>query len=265
MNEKQRSANFALKRSQAQRNCESRIQKILFSAAKQIVSASKKYRAAGSLARESSLLVEARNITSALNEQVSSVINAYAEASCKILGISKTSVVTDYLASDIFGKTTSVRNGDYLRFFAEDIVRMVKAGTLMSYTDSQLLSAVRTGYKDPYSASVITKAKRKDISIDTPSYGKGFYRNAYSNIIRNASSVIALAWAKAEQEFGEENDAIGFRVYRGSSFPCAVCDDEVAKGLQSFNTGTFPPFHVHCVCSVRFEFDDTAAANQAAE
>ena len=70
----------------------------------------------------------------------------------------------------------------------------------MGYSDQQLLSSIRTGYKDPYHTSVITKAKRKDINIDVPSYGKGYYKNAYQNIVRNASQVIALAWGQAEQE-----------------------------------------------------------------
>ena len=45
------------------------------------------------------------------------------------------------------------------------------------------LLAPFTGYKDPYHTSVITKAKRKDINIDVPSYGKGYYKNAYQNIV----------------------------------------------------------------------------------
>ena len=49
-------------------------------------------------------------------------------------------------------------------------MRMIKAGTLMGYSDQQILSSIRTGYKDPYHTSVITKAKRKDINIDIPSY-----------------------------------------------------------------------------------------------
>ena len=95
---------------------------------------------------------------------------------------------------------------------------MIKAGTLMGYSDQQLLSSIRTGYKDPYHTSVITKAKRKDINIDVPSYGKGYYKNAYQNIIRNASQVIAVAWGRAEQEYGQDNKAIGFYVKRGSSY-----------------------------------------------
>ena len=126
----------------------------------------------------------------------------------------------------------------------------------MGYTDQQLLSAIRTGYKDPYRTSVITKAKKQDVSIDVPSYGKGYYRNAYQNIIRNAKQVIALSWGRAEQEYGKNKKAIGFYVKRGSSYPCDICQSEADAGLHSFKD-PYPPYHVSCCCYTLFAFKKT--------
>ena len=122
----------------------------------------------------------------------------------------------------------------------------------MGYSDQQLISSIRTGYKDPYHTSVITKAKRKDINIDVPSYGKGYYKNAYQNIVRNASQVIALAWGQAEQEYGHGIGAVGYFVHRGSSFPCPVCDD-LCGYVHSIDTMVIPA-HPNCVCRVEFTF-----------
>lgn len=255
MSEIERSVNYAKKRSQALRNCESHLQTILFDVAKKIVSASNKYRVGGNLRSETSFLSDAKEIASTASESIESYTGAYAKASCKILGID-TDNIESFLVGDIFGKTLNERNETYLSNFAEDIVRMVKAGTLMGYTDQQILSSIRTGYKDPYKSSVVTKAQKKDINIATPSYGKGIFRNAYQNIVRNSKQVISIAWGQAEQEYGQEIGAIGFKVFRGSSYPCETCQNEVDAGVHSFRD-PYPPFHVECVCYTQFVFKDS--------
>ena len=255
MNELKRSVDYSRKRLQAIRNCEDHIADILWKSTQKVVSVSKRYRVGEVLRNEASLLSEAKSITEEAEEGINSYISAYSKASCKILGIDSKGV-EDFLAGDIYGKTTSERTFVYLGNFAEDVVRMIKAGTIMGYTDQQLLSAIRTGYKDPYRTSVITKAKKQDISIDVPSYGKGYYRNAYQNIIRNAKQVIALSWGRAEQEYGKDNKAIGFYVKRGSSYPCYICQSEADAGLHSFKD-PYPPYHVSCCCYTLFAFKET--------
>lgn len=254
MSEIERSVNYAKKRSQALRNCESHLQTILFDVAKKIVSASKKYRKGWRLRNESSFLSDAKNIAATASDDIESYTGAYAKASCNILGID-TDNIESFLVGDIYGKTLNERNATYLSNFAEDIVRMVKAGTMMGYNDQQILSSIRTGYKDPYKSSVVTKAQKKDINIATPSYGKGVFRNAYQNIVRNSKQVISIAWGQAEQEYGQEIGAIGFKVFRGSSYPCETCQNEVDAGVHSFRD-PYPPFHVGCVCYTQFVFKD---------
>lgn len=253
MNEIERSVNYARKRSQALINCESHLQTILFDVAKKIVSASSKYRVGGSLSNEASFLSDAKTIAAAASENIEFYTGAYAKASCKVLGID-TDNIESFLIGDIFGKTLNERNATYLSNFAEDIVRMVKAGTMMGYNDQQILSSIRTGYKDPYKTSVITKAQKKDINIATPSYGKGIFRNAYQNIVRNSKQVISIAWGQAEQEYGQEIGAIGFKVFRGSSYICDICD---AETLYVHKIGDpYPPFHNNCRCYTQFIFKD---------
>lgn len=252
-NELKRSVDYSRKRLQAIRNCESKVSDILWKSTQKIISASKRYRVADRLTNESALLSYAKNVTAEAEDSINSYISAYSKASCKILGIDSENIES-FLVSDIYGKTTSERNAVYLGNFAEDIVRMIKAGTLMGYSDQQILSSIRTGYKDPYRTSVITKAKRKDINIDVPSYGKGYYKNAYQNIVRNASHVIALAWGQAEQEYGQEIGAIGFKVFRGSSYPCEICDEQTR---YIHRIGENPnPYHLQCCCRAEFVFKD---------
>ncbi len=253
MNEDNRSVNYMKKRMQAIRNMEQHVQKILFPKAKQIIELASKYRVGNKLSRESAFLSEAKEITAGASESLSGYATAYSEASCKVLGISSGSI-SSFVVGKIHGATMVQRNSTYLANFAEDIVRMVKAGILLGYSSSQILSAVRTGYKNPYKTSVVTKAQRKDINISTPSYGKGIYRNAYENIVRNVSQVISLAWGLAEQEYGKEGGAIGFRSFRASSYPCAVCDDEAAY-VHKFGD-PYPPYHIACVCYTKFIYKE---------
>lgn len=252
MDEKQRSASYVIKRAQAQRNCETHIQKILFKAARDILAASNKYRGKGKMLNEKQLRKEAQSITEKTEESISQYINAYAKASTKVLGIEQSSI-DSFLSSEIFGKTTLQRNTQYLKNFADDIVAMIKAGQLMTYSEQKLLSAIRTGYKTPFEISLITKAQKKKINIETPSYGKGVFRNAYQNIVRNAKQVIAIAWGKAERQYGIQSGATAFEVHRGSTYPCPICDDQCAY-IHTFRD-PLPPFHVSCVCWVKFIYN----------
>lgn len=228
---------------------EARIQKLLFSAAKHIVSCSSRYRSGKRIMAENKLMRDATAITAALADGIESEIERYALAACSRLGIPSAGTEA-FLTSEIYGHTSRQRTEKYLAHFAEDIVRMAKAGILLGYAPQKILSAVRTGYKEPYLTSVITKACKKNISIATPSYGKGIYRSAYRNIIRNARQMVALAWGRAQQQYGKRQGAIGFRVFRGSSFPCPVCDAE-CEYTHTFRD-PFPPFHVNCVCGIQF-------------
>lgn len=243
---------YPLARSKALMGVEARIQKILFGAARQIVALSSKYRRGSRLVAESRFVSEASAITARLNDNIEGEIARYATASATALGISADGVAS-FLASSVHGLTSRQRNTKYLANFAEDIVRMAKAGILLGYTEQKILSAVRTGYKNPYVSSVITKARKKDINIATPSYGRGIFHSAFQNIARNARQMVALAWGRAQQQYGREHGATGFRVFRGSSYPCAVCDDEVAY-VHRFGD-PFPPFHLNCVCGIQFIYD----------
>ena len=254
MDEKQRGAQFALKRGQAGRNAETHAAAILFKAAKKVIDESKTYISpSGGLTREFELLKKAQGIMTSTAPEIEAYMKAYSEASCKILGIG-TASVDEYIGGNIFGETFTVRNKRYLSNFAEDIVKMIKAGAILGYSDDKILSAVRTGYKDLYATSIITKAQSKDINIANPSYGRGFYRSSYQNVMRNVRHTIALAWGRAEQEYGEKNGAIGFRVFRGSSYPCAICDDECAYVHKVGEMVV--PVHANCRCYIVFIYEN---------
>lgn len=246
-----KSADFTYKRSQAQRNAESHIASLLYAAAKDIVALAGVYRTGiKNLSANNAFVDKAHDIAEKTQDKVEAYVTAYAEASAKILGVGNESVKT-FMNEKVFGKTFADRNREYTRTFADDIIKMVSAAIQMGYTQSQILSAVRTGYKNPFAVSVITKARRKGIGIATPSYGKGYYHSAYQNIVRNAKGMISLAWAKALEEYAEEHGKGYFRVFRGSSYPCETCDYETSY-IHELGKDPMPPYHVSCVCGIEF-------------
>lgn len=241
---------FTKKRLQAQRNAKDHVSSLLYDAAKEIVYLASTYRAGFTdISHSADFVARAEGIVSDIEVRVESYTRQYALASCRLLGIS-TDVVTSFLDGKSFGKTFADRNGAYLATFAQDIIKMCSAAYQMGYTQNQLLSAVRTGYRAPFATSVITKAQRKGIAIATPSYGRGLYHSAYQNIIRNVQATIAIAWGKAENEYGSKAGFVGFFVHRGSSYPCETCQEQVGW-LHRFGD-EFPPFHNNCVCYITF-------------
>lgn len=246
------SREYALNRTKAQIACESRVQKRLFKVAREIVSLASKYRRGATLTNENGFLAASQRIALGVADGIESDIAVCAKTACSILNIGTDSTEA-FLVSKVFGKTSMERTTSYLKNFAEDMVRMCKAGVLMKYTDSQLLSAIRTGYKDPYTTSVITKARKEDINIATPSYGKGIFHSAYQNIARNARQMVAVAWGRAEQQYGKEHGAIGYYIFRGSSYLCPICDDETTY-IHHFGD-PFPPLHSNCRCFVKFVYE----------
>lgn len=247
------SSEYALLRTKARLACENALGKRLFDVARQIVLLSSKYTIGGKRINESSFLAEAKKLTGTLVDKVEDDIATYSLLSCSKLNIASDSI-KDFLASEVFGKTSRSRTAFYLGCFAEDVVKMTKAGFLMGYSTDKILSAVRTGYKNPYVTSIITKARKKEADISLPSYGRGVNLSAYKNLVRNAQEMIAMAWGRAEQQYGKEHGAIGFLSFRGSSFPCAFCDDETTYVHKLGDP--YPPYHPRCVCCIQFLYDN---------
>lgn len=247
-NEKSRSIQFAVKRQQAQVNMESHVNEILFKVAKDIVDVSKRYRNKKKITNYNKFSSDAKAIARKAEGSIESYVRAYARASAKVLGMESTAVVDEYLKQEVFGATFMARNRNYVEQFADDIVRMVKAGISMGYDQNKLLSAVRSGYQSPYTASVITKAQRGNFAqIEAPHRGRGVYAASYENVLRNAQNTINLSWGVQEMEYAKENGAIGFRSIRMSSYPCDQCDYE-ASYIHKF-TDPCAPYHHRCVCA----------------
>lgn len=78
--------------------------------------------------------------------------------------------------------------------------------------------------------------------------GVGLSNNGSTNVTNMARITLQMAWMREQGiEFGE-NGAAGYYQLRGSSYPCAICDDEVGfhLGLEGLYMEPYP--HPHCCC-----------------
>ena len=107
----------------------------------------------------------------------------------------------------------------------------------------------------------MTKASREGkYAMVIPHRGQGVYAASYENIIRNVQNTINLSWGYMEIEYGRSVNAVGYRTYRNSSYPCDICD-EIASRPHRMSEGMLIPSHHRCVCGVSFIFDESELAD----
>lgn len=243
---------FASLRRKAERNMKSRIDSILSSAARLIAEQASGITVVSSEAVFAQMLdVRARPIIESAAEEIDSYIRAYSKASITALGDKDTGAVGRMLGSELFGRTLQERTDTYMNYFFRDVVKTVIAGKRLRMKQRAIEDAAAEQFADPYgSGSLVEKAKRKGFNSITPSYGRGIYRSAYGNIVRNAQGVIAVAWGREGRNKARRDGATAFVVHRGSTYPCAVCDAET--GTVHPISDDIPPYHVNCCCYVEY-------------
>ena len=259
LSEKERSLLFATKRAQAQRNAADHVASILWKTAENIVKAARKYRPyyqSKTMSDVAQYEKEARRIAANAEKAIEKYVEAYSQAGGRVLKIDTKELVNSYLKQEVFGKTYMQRNSEYLSDFAEDIVKLVKAGVSLRYDERKIINAVRSSYKDPYNRSLMTKAAKADNkAMEVPRRGKGVYTASYENVIRNVQNTINIACGNTEIAYGVMIGAVGYRTYRNSSYHCDICD-EIASVPHRMSEGMLIPAHHRCVCGVKFIFDE---------
>ena len=265
LSEKERSILFATKRAQAQRNAADHVASILWKTAENIVKAAREYRPyyqSKTMSDVAQYEKGARQIAANAEKAIEKYVEAYSQAGGRVLRIDTKELVNSYLKQEVFGKTYMQRNSEYLSDFAEDIVKLVKAGVSLRYDERKIINAVRSSYKDPYNRSLMTKAAKADNkAMEVPHRGRGVYTASYENVIRNVQNTINLAWGRTEITYGEMTGAVAYRTYRNSSYPCDICD-EIASVPHRMSEGMLIPAHHSCVCGVKFIFDEKELKKQ---
>lgn len=248
------SKDYALKRTQAERNVKTRIDRILSSAASDIARASQGVTIVSSESVFRQIVYTRSNgVIEAAEEAVNYYIREYAKASISVLGDKDTGATGRLLNSELFGKTFEERSHTYMQYFFDDIVKIIIAGKRLKLKQAAIESNVRSQFADPYTNGIVDKANRKGANIQVPSYGRGIYHSAYANIVRNAQGTIAVAWQKEEENYAKRNGAKFFIPHRGSEYPCPLCDSHAERVHKVGDKDDPPPvYHARCCCWVTY-------------
>lgn len=137
-----------------------------------------------------------------------------------------------YFDREINGITYSDRLHAYTSNFKKELQEFILVGLVVGMGEQKLKDHIRDSYKIPYKKGVISDKPHKGYS-------------SYERMQLLTRHTIADVWMYAQAEWMRKNGAVGYMVYRGSSYPCAACDD---------NTGYHPiteytlPVHPRCCC-----------------
>lgn len=155
--------------------------------------------------------------------------------------------VREFIEGIHFGKTFDEREEEYGKHFLLDIAIMIAAGRFLGYNKENVSARISEEFEKPYGkGTLIGFARSQGFSFIAPSYGMGVVRAGAGALLNNVSDTIALGWEEVRIDHERENGAIGYYVFRGSTYPCHLCDDETGWLHSLDEPGV--PVHNHCRC-----------------
>ena len=211
---------YVLRRVQAEQNILSRLDDYLLQAADKIIEISSRYNISPSLFRFSAN----KNLQNEVNEVIAwlkSILESYTLEYSSIPGKIEEKDLWPIINRERNGKTFRQRLHTYASRWGFELEAFIAAGLLKAMTTEAIQDAYKKNYRHPYN---FIEGKGEAVRLKGASYGTGRYtitRNMLSTLLR---ATVADAWMMADMETAKLNGATGFYSYRGSSYPCSLCD-----------------------------------------
>lgn len=203
----------------------------LIEAAKEIVSLAYKYNIPPTLFSfdyDTVLSHEVDSIINRLKDELYQEELLYATSTPR----ESSNVLIPYILRDINNSNFNDRLNLYTNRFKMELEDFIVGGLALGYSATKTIDLVMKSYKDPYVNPNMKERKRSGFS-------------AYARLKLLTRHTIADAWMHADELWMQKNGAIGYMVYRGSSYPCSICDMMV--GYHPINDYVLP-VHPNCCC-----------------
>lgn len=153
----------------------------------------------------------------------------------------------------------------YIQRFSQDVEAQIASLRYAGTSLSKAISRMRTTLHTPYSLSELVAAMKSGkyfiadmirtggTKIDpiTRKATVGLSKVGATNITTMLRSTLAMAWMRDLFLNAEEEGRAGYYVFRGSSYECAMCDDECGW-FHPISQGLVVPIHAHCCCYIVF-------------
>ena len=129
----------------------------------------------------------------------------------------------------------------------------IASGILLNIAEDNLLSSIKESRKKPLLNQHIRQAISKGYPIMSrlkipETYGVGHTNSSFTALDNLTNYAIAEGWMDYFAMIAKENGAVGFMSFRGSNYPCQLCDDETTYFHIFDNDDPVPPYHAHCCC-----------------
>lgn len=140
----------------------------------------------------------------------------------------------------------------YSRRLTKEFETWLALGLFYGWGASKIISTFSSNISTLYSnnffikASASAKFNTTRLRNGGVSYGVGRYKSAVNSLNRLTRGSIGATVKSIDFGLMKRKGIVGFHVYRGSTYPCSLCDSMV--GFHPLSVGDLPPYHPHCCC-----------------
>lgn len=244
---------YILKRVQAETTMQSRLDRYLKEAAKRIIYISYKYNIPPKQFRFS-----ANNQLQKEVDEVIAWLKSKLDQDAFGLATLNRQVEDDEIQNHFYredhGKTFLERLNIYCNRWKYEIEVFVAASLALGLSKEKSLQAFSSHYENPYSNSIISKAGKLIGAVRSSEvhYGVGKSNKAYNMLKSLLIYKIAESWMYSYWLRRKRSGAIGFYSFRGSSYPCGICNS--MAGFHPIGDA-MPLYHNYCKCYMVFVFN----------
>jgi len=249
-----RAKDYILLRLRAERLSVSILDDALLSAARRIISISRRYNIPPELFRFSDY--------PALRAQVNAVLATLRGAVFE--NIREIDTFTDedggkYVAPAVTEpfkeKTFRERLAQYVSRWGFELEATIAGAGISGVKDeNEILRGVREyldrPYQNPWIKDNQDKGDARRLDGHLPHYGMGNPIASHKALSVLVTTTVATGWMQNWKRINA--DKRGYYVFRGSSFPCEICDFQASFPHDISDTAGMPPFHPNCRCYVVF-------------
>ena len=248
-----RAKEYLVLRLSAERLAVSSLDSALLSAARRIVAISRRYNIPPERFRFSAdpnLQAEVREVLALLRDALYDrieTIDTFADKEDD-----EHPFVAPALTDTVHDKTFRQRLAEYTARWGHELEATIAAAGLAGVTDPKAIEAGVREYLDrPYDNPWIKEHMGEGDAVrleSIPHYGRGRPIASKAALALLLTTVVAQGWMQnwARLNAGKK----GYYVYRGSSFPCEICDAQTGFLHDINDEEGKPQFHPNCCCYI---------------
>lgn len=149
--------------------------------------------------------------------------------------------VLPLILAENHGMTFGERLEDYCDKYRNELMLLVGAGLFLGVGETALVKSIGENLRHPYANQLLLDGIAAPLT-----YGRGRTNSMFTALSGLTTYGIAQGWMRDWELTTEAKGAIGWEVRRGSSYPCAQCDENC--GFHAIDEGTLLPQHLSCCC-----------------